>query len=231
VTNDPAPELRRGPGSPTAVAARFSEIGVAQLADAAGDIISVLDLPLRARTAATHICGPAFPVQTDDDMLPCLQALAAAPAGSVLYIVNIAERSEALVGDIFTVAAQTQGLCGIVVDGAARDLADIAQMDFPVFSTSVTYVSARTTDTPCDTVPQTVRSGGLVVEPFDWVFGDPDGFCIVPAARVDTVLMGAAVLRNREVKLKERLREGHRLDALTGLDKFLAGTGELGFVP
>jgi 4-hydroxy-4-methyl-2-oxoglutarate aldolase len=227
---DPAPGFRR-PGSGASIAARFSQVGVAQIADAAADIISVLDLPLRSRTAATHICGPTFPVQTDDDMLPCLQALAAAPAGSVLYIANVAERSEALIGDIFAEAAHEQGLAGIVVDGAARDLADIGSMNFPIFSTSVTFVSARTTRMPCDTVPQQVRSGGLVIEPGDWIFGDPDGFCVVPASRVDAVLMGAEVLRKREVKLKERLREGDRLDVLTGLDNFLAGTGDLGFMP
>jgi 4-hydroxy-4-methyl-2-oxoglutarate aldolase len=230
VTQDLAPGSRR-PGSGAAIAARFSEIGVAQIADAAGSVISVLDLPLRRRTAATHICGPAFPVQTNDDMLPCLQALAAAPAGSVLYIANIAERSEALIGDLFAEAAQAQGLAGIVVDGAARDLADIGPMNFPIFSTSVTFVSARTTDLPCDTIPQPVRSGGVLIGPGDWIFGDPDGFCVVPTSRVDAALMGAAVLRNHELKLKERLRGGDRLDVLTGLDKFLAGTGDLGFVP
>jgi regulator of RNase E activity RraA len=221
----------RHPGAGSNIAARFAQIGVAQIADAAGGIASVLDLPLRRRTAATHICGPVFGVQTNDDMLPCLQALAAAPAGSVLYIANIAEHSEALIGDIFTEAAQAQGLAGIVVDGAARDLADIGPMDFPVFSTSVTFVSARTTSMPCDSVPQPLRSGGILIEPGEWIFGDPDGFCIVPASRVDAVLMGAEVLRNREMRLKERLREGERLEVLTGLDKFLAGTGDLGFVP
>ena len=63
----PAPRLWRRDRRP------LQQIGVAQIADAAGSTISVLDLPLRRRTAATHVCGTVFQVQTDDDMLQCLQ--------------------------------------------------------------------------------------------------------------------------------------------------------------
>ena len=83
----------------------------------------------------------------------------------------------------------------------------------------------------CDTVPQLIRSSELLIGPGDWIFGDTNGFCVVPASQMNAVLMGAKVLRHRELKLKERLRERDRLDVLTGLDKFLAGTGDLGFVP
>lgn len=210
---------------------RFSEIGVAQIADSAAEIAQVLDLPLRPRTSATHVCGPVFPVATDDDMLPCLQALAAAPEGAVLFVANRTRRSQAIVGDIFATAAECQGLAGVVVDGAVRDLTDLASMRIPIFSTSVTYVSARTTSKRSREVPATVVSGGIELAPGDWIFGDPDGFCVVGEAHVDVVVMGAKVLRQRENMLKEQLRAGRRFEEATGLDKFLAGTGSLGFVP
>ena len=88
---------------------RFAGIGVAQLSDAATGYTRVLPVPFAPRTPATHVCGPVFPVETDNDMLPCLQALAAAPPGWVVLIANRTSPSEALVGDIYTLAAQTQG--------------------------------------------------------------------------------------------------------------------------
>src|SRR5262249_11800704 len=154
---------------------------------------------------------PVFPVQTSNDMLPCLQALAAAPPGWVLLIGNTAETSEALVGDIFTLAAQTQGLSGVVVHGAVRDLTDLVDMTIPVFSTSVTFVSARTTDRIADAVPGEVTLAGVTVSPGDWIFGDPDGFLVVPASQVGAVMIAGRVLRDREEKLKAALREGQRL--------------------
>jgi 4-hydroxy-4-methyl-2-oxoglutarate aldolase len=210
---------------------RFAAIGVAQLSDAANQHVRPVALPFTARTPAIRVCGPVFPVATDNDMLPCLQALASVPPGWVLLIVNSAETSEALVGDIFTLAAQTQGVGGIVVHGAVRDLADLTDMEIPVFSTSVTFVSARTTDQIADQVPYEVRLAGVPVAPGDWLFGDPDGFLVVPAIQVGAVMMAGRVLRNREEKLKAALREGHNLAKLTGLEEFLAGTAPLGYSP
>lgn len=219
-------------GRHAAISARFASIGTAQLADAATETIEVLDLPLRRHTAATHICGPLFPVQTSNDMLPCLQALAAAPVGWVLFIANEVHPSEGLVGDIFCLAAETQGLAGVVVDGAARDLGELASIGLPVFSTEVNYVSARTTTQRLDTVPATIRVGGATLSPGIWLFGDRDGFLTVPASEVDAILIAGEVLRERELRLKRELEAGRRLDEVTGLADFLSGiTPSLRYAP
>jgi 4-hydroxy-4-methyl-2-oxoglutarate aldolase len=211
---------------------RFAAVGCAQLADAAPEFITPLRLPLTARNGHPRVCGPVFPVATHDDMLPCLQALAAAPAGWVLFLHNEVTPSEALVGDIFTASAQAQGLGGIIVDGAVRDLADLAGSPVPVFSTQVTYVSARTTDTRAERVPHPVTAGGCPIRPGDWIFGDPDGFLILPEARVTATLTAGSVLRRRETDLIAAMGRGDgTLAELTGLADFLAGTGPLKFNP
>ncbi|HTX96952.1 MAG TPA: RraA family protein [Mycobacterium sp.] len=209
----------------------FAHIGVAQIADAAAEFVKVVRLALQARTAERRVCGPVFPVTTDNDMLPCLQALAQAPAGWIVVLSNLAAESQALAGDIYMVAAQTQVLGGVVVDGAVRDIGDIEKMTIPVFSTTVTYVSARTTDQPAQHVPQPITLGGVQIEPGDWIFGDPDGFLVIDAAQVSSAIMGARVLRAREGKLKDALRHDHSLAQLIGLDAFLSGDAPLGFSP
>lgn len=210
----------------------FDGVGCAQLADAAPEYAVPLRLQLAARNGLSTVCGPVFPVTTDDDMLPCLQGLAATPPGWVLFIHNTVRPSEALVGDIFTESARVQRLGGIVVDGAVRDLADLADIPVPVFSTEVTFVSARTTDVRAQQVPNAVTVAGCELRPGDWLFGDPDGFLTVPARRVGSVLAAGAVLRRREEGLREAMRErGRTLADLTGLADFLSGTGELKFNP
>lgn len=211
---------------------RFTRVGTAQLADAAAEVIEVLDLPLRQRASASHVCGPVFPVETDDDMLPCLQALAAAPRGWVLYITNKTPKSEGLVGDIFCLAAEKQELGGVVVNGAARDLGELATMAVPVFSTEVNYVSARTTAKPVGTVPSSVLANGVTINPGTWLFGDHDGFLLVSPEHVDSVLIAGEILRERELQLKAELETGRRLDEITGLADFVAGVSDsLRFAP
>ncbi|MET8680198.1 RraA family protein [Streptomyces sp. NPDC004647] len=211
---------------------RFDDLGCAQLADAAGEYITQLPIPLVPRNGHDRVCGPVFPVATRDDMLPCLQALAAAPPGWVIFIHNETEPSEGLAGDIYTASAEVQRLAGIVVNGAVRDLSDIASIPVPVFSTQVNYVSARTTDVLAERVPDTLEVAGCRIEPGDWIFGDPDGFLILPENRVSAVVAAGSVLREREERLRKAMRsEGKTLAELTGLDDFIAGTGELKFNP
>ena len=214
------------------IRARFADVGCAQMADAAAEFVQPLRLPLSARNDRLRVCGPMFPVTTRDDMLPCLQALAACPPGWVLVIVNETRPSEALAGDIFAASATVQRLGGIVVDGAVRDLADLAGIDTPVFSTEVTFVSARTTDVRAQDVPGTAVTAGQTLRPGDWIFGDPDGFLTLAEERVSAVLAAGAILRQRERTLIGSMQSGEgTLATLTGLDQFLAGTGPLKFAP
>lgn len=211
----------------------FEQTSCAQLADSAGEYVTPLDLPLVARNGRAKVCGPLFPVVTRNDMLPCLQALAAAPAGWVVFIHNESRPSEGLAGDIYATSAVVQRLGGIVVDGAVRDLADLAAIPVPVFSTEVNFVSARTTDVIAEEVPAAgIDIGGCRVEPGSWIFGDEDGFLLLPESRVSSVLAAGRVLREREEALRAAMRSGGRtLADLTGLEQFLAGLGPLKFNP
>jgi 4-hydroxy-4-methyl-2-oxoglutarate aldolase len=211
---------------------QFAGIGCAQLHDAAPDMVTVLPLPLVARTPQTRVCGPLFPVYTDDDMLPCLQALAAVPPGWVLYLRNRVDPSEALAGDIFIASARQQRLGALVVDGAVRDVDQLAPLGVPVFSTQVTYVSARTAAKAADQLPQTVESAGVTLRPGDWLLGDRDGFMVVAADALSAVMAAGAVLRQRERGLLEAMdQRGATLAELTGLDDYLAGRAPLNFTP
>ena len=210
----------------------FARVSTAQMADAAGQLVQRVDRPFVARNGRPRVCGPAFPVETDDDMLPCLQALAAVPRGHVLVIVNRTSPSEALVGDIYLTSALVQGVAGVVVDGAVRDLEDLQEIDVPVFSTEVTFASARTTDRRADAVPATVSLGGADIAPGDWICGDLDGFLVAPAREVRAVMLAAAILREREEALRATIRgTGSTLAELTNLESYLRGEAPLGFVP
>lgn len=206
----------------------FEELGCAQLRDASATRTNVLAPGLR-RIAGTRLAGPAFPVATDNDMLPCLQALAAAPPGSVLVLHNTALESEALAGDILVSAARAQGLAGLVVDGAVRDVDSMQQIGLTVFARTINYVSAKTAKVPATRVPQAVVIEGVSVGPGDWVFGDGDGLARVEDAHVRAVLNAALMLRAREAELRARLAAGARLDEVTGLHDFVAGRGPLRF--
>ncbi|WP_200305150.1 RraA family protein [Streptomyces adelaidensis] len=213
----------------------FRELGCAQLRDAAPDYVEVLAWPLVSRTPGLHLAGPVYPVATANDMLPVLQALDAAAPGDVLLATNTAEYSEALAGDVLSTAAVAQGLGGLVVHGAVRDLGFIAELGLPVFSTEVNIISAKTAQVPAAELPMSVTvpvvgADGprpLELSPGDWLFGDDDAVVAVRADRVSPVLNAARLLRSQEEKLRDAVRGGIRLSEACGLHDYLAGRGPL----
>lgn len=207
----------------------FRALGCAQLHDVARAYAQIVDPAIRCRTPGQSAAGPVFPVSTANDMLPCLQALHHAPPGWVIFVSNTTADSDALAGDIFVTACKERRLGGLIVRGAVRDIDALQELEFPVFSSCVTYVSAKTARVPAVTVPETLTIGSCTLRPGDWIFADADGVLALPDRYASAVLRAATVLNEAEHQLKDRLRAGETLGDLCGLDDFLAGHGPLRF--
>lgn len=212
-----------------AVQQKFLRFGCAQLYDAAPEHSIVLELPIVARTPQSRVAGPVFPVSTHNDMLPCLLGLAEAPPGSVLFLHNSADKPLAVAGDIYVISARQQGLGGLIVDGAVRDVDFLQDLDFPVFSRSVTYVAAKQTDQRPPELPCAVQLGDVLLEPGDWIFGDSDGLLLIKRKNLGAVFNGAILVSQREEKLKAGILAGSTLAELSGLREFVSGEGQLRF--
>jgi 4-hydroxy-4-methyl-2-oxoglutarate aldolase len=224
------------------IAAQFRSLGCALLQDAAPQYCIVFPHPPVARVAGAVLAAPVFPVITPNDMLPCLQALDLATEGEALFVRNAGPGSHALMGDIFTTAAKTSGLAGLVVEGAVRDLDALQALDLPVFSTEVTFVSAKTAVCKAASLPHDIDvpdyrpayqpydgTSTVAIQRGDWLFADADGMLAVKARHVGAVVTAARLLNEREEQLKAALRDGRRLGELIGLQAFVDGKGSLKF--
>jgi 4-hydroxy-4-methyl-2-oxoglutarate aldolase len=88
-----------------------------------------------------------------------------------------------------------QGLAGIVVDGAWRDIADLQALNFPVFGRGTCPVSRAKSQLGEINVP--VSCGGVVVHPGDLIVADAEGIVVVPRAETESVL---SAVRERSKK-------------------------------
>ena len=106
-------------------------------------------------------------------------------------------------GGILSESAHHKHLRGIVVDGAVRDVDEINETGIPVFSRSVTPVSARGRIYESEiNVP--VKIGGIDVQPGDYVIADGSGVVFVRADAAAAVISKAediAVIEKRMVAL------------------------------
>jgi 4-hydroxy-4-methyl-2-oxoglutarate aldolase len=88
-----------------------------------------------------------------------------------------------------------QGLAGVVVDGAWRDIPDLQALSFPVFGRGICPVSRPKSQLGEINVP--VSCGGVVVNAGDLIVADAEGIVVVPRTEVTSVL---EAVRERSMK-------------------------------
>ena len=116
-------------------------------------------------------------------------------------------------GGLLTRAAVRNGVRGVVVDGAARDIDEATALGFPVFARTRTPRTARSRQQELAT-NRPVRIGRVEVRPDDVVIADGDGVVVIPAHRADEVSRIAAEIATTEQHMAERIGLGDQLAAV-----------------
>jgi 4-hydroxy-4-methyl-2-oxoglutarate aldolase len=126
-----------------------------------------------------------------------LDAIDAAPAGSV-YVMVLPEGADyAGMGGLMATAMKYRGLVGAILDAGVRDTPQIKKLQFPVFSrgivpsTSVNHYRFAGVNVP-------VMCAGVQVNPNDIIAADEDGVVVVPRAKAAEVLKKAQQLDDTE---------------------------------
>lgn len=201
--------------------AELAALGVATVHEAAGRT-GVVDLPLTRVVPGSRVAGPArtaLCMPGDNTMVHAL--VAHARPGDVLVLTSVEPAPVAFVGDLLATQAQARGVAGILVDGAVRDLDELAELGLPIWTRFVRAQGATKGDVGKLDVPVVV--GGVEIRPGDLVVMDCDGAVAVPADRVDEVLPAARERAERETAVRQRYRDGDLSYDLQGLRALVEG--------
>jgi 4-hydroxy-4-methyl-2-oxoglutarate aldolase len=201
--------------------AELAALGVATVHEAAGRT-GVVDLPLTRVVPGSRVAGPArtaLCMPGDNTMVHAL--VAHARPGDVLVLTSVEPAPVAFVGDLLATQAQAQGVAGILVDGAVRDLDELAELGLPIWTRFVRAQGAMKGEVGKLDVPVVV--GGAEIRPGDLVVMDCDGAVVVPADRVDEMLPAARERAERETAVRQRYRDGDLSYDLQGLRALVEG--------
>lgn len=135
------------------------------------------------------------------------QTVVAAGSEDVIVIANRGRTNVSCWGDILTASAQQRGIRGVVIDGACRDVPELAKAEFPAYARAGVPVTARgrIVDSGND-VPVTID--GVRVHPGDYLIADASGVVFVPADRIADVLAAAERLAARQEAMLAAVRGG-----------------------
>ena len=162
---------------------------------------------LEARLSGARIGGSAVTVLShpgDNGMVHA--AVEVCQPGDVLVVANTAPSTHGMFGDLLATSLQVRGVRGLVVDAGIRDLTDLREMGFPVWSGHVSCQGTVKSTPGSVNVP--IAIGGVTIEPGDVICADDDGVVVVPRAEAAWALEQSQARLSREEVARSRLAAG-----------------------
>ena len=150
-------------------------------------------------TAVTAVCWPG-------DNLMIHAAVEQCRPGDILVVTTTSPSADGSFGELLATALQHRGVRGLVTTGGVRDVAELHEMDFPVFAAAVS--AQGTVKATAGAVNVAVSINGQRIAPGDAVVADDDGVVVVRRAGVPGALAAARERAERETAARAAFRAG-----------------------
>jgi 4-hydroxy-4-methyl-2-oxoglutarate aldolase len=218
------PTIVRSISRPEAeVIQRLGELGVATVHEAQGRA-GLMKPYMRPIYSTAKVAGPAVTVLSHPgDNLMIHAAVEICRPGDVLVVALVSESTDGMFGELLACSVRAHGVAGLVIDAGVRDVADLTEMKFPVWSKAI--CAQGTVKETAGSVNVDVVCAGALVHPGDIIIGDLDGIVVVPREQAAEVTRLGGERLAKEQRSRERLSSGELGVDMYGLRAKLASLG------
>jgi regulator of RNase E activity RraA len=162
--------------------------------------------------------GQAITVQlSGGDLVDPLRALEMGQPGDVIVVDAGGDTEVSVCGGLMGGLAQNRGIRAMIVDGAGRDIDELEDINWPIWTKAITprgthtMFSGRKEELSIN-VP--IQCAGVVVNPGDFIVADTLGVCVVPIGKAEEMLTLAEEQADREAKTRVWVKQGKTVEDL-----------------
>lgn len=213
--------VRNWERTPADIVEKLGKFGVATIHEAMGreGLMKPYMRPIYTGAKLYGTAVTVFAHPGDNWMMHvCAEAL---KPGDVAVVSVSSDNADGMFGDLLATSFRARGAKGLIIDAGVRDIGELSEMKFPVWSKEVN--AKGTIKATVGSVGTPIICAGALVEPGDVIVADDDGVVVVPRKRTAEVAEAAQKREDAEAGKRTRLAAGELgLDIYNMRDKLTA---------